>query len=72
MDWLKLCLSEFRCYHSPIEMKNPDGSEDQFGVNTRNMDPMKLLHVSRRIDYAWVLQAINNPAMAHEQDLAKY
>ena len=36
------------------------------------MDPMEILHVTRKIDRAWVFQPLDNPAMAHEQDQAKY
>ncbi|TPX12697.1 uncharacterized protein E0L32_000874 [Thyridium curvatum] len=60
------------CYHWPFEEKNPDGSTANFGVNTRNMDPMDILHVSRLIDRSWLFQPVNNPAMAHEQDRATY
>ena len=63
---------ELRCYHWPFEMKNPDGSAAEFGVNTRNMDPMEILHVNRRIDKAWAFEPINNPSKAHGQDQAKY
>lgn len=50
----------------------PDGSAAEFGVNTRNMDPMDLLHVNRKIENAWLFAPINNQAMAHKQDQAKY
>lgn len=53
-------------------MKNPDGSAAEFGVNTRNMDPMEILHVNRRIDKAWAFEPINNPSKANGQDQAKY
>ncbi|KAJ5113246.1 hypothetical protein N7456_001780 [Penicillium angulare] len=60
------------CYHWPFEKVNPDGSTAEFGVNTRNMDPKELLYVSRKIDHAWVLAPVNNKAMAHKEDQAKY
>ena len=53
-------------------MKEADGSTALFGVNTRNIDPMKLLYVDRKIERSWILQPINNKAMAHEQDKANY
>ncbi|KAJ6144293.1 hypothetical protein N7470_008188 [Penicillium chermesinum] len=53
-------------------VRNPDGSAAEFGVNTRNMDPMQLLHVNRRIDNAWVFAPLNNKTMAHGEDQAQY
>lgn len=50
----------------------PDGGAARFGVNTRNMDPMEILHVNRKIENAWVFAPINDKTMAHEQDQAKY
>ncbi|KAL9616138.1 MAG: hypothetical protein Q9160_008967 [Pyrenula sp. 1 TL-2023] len=64
-----------QCYHWPIEeknLKNPDGTTAEFGVNTRNMDPMDVLNVDRKIDKAWLFQPIENKERAHEQDRARY
>ncbi|KAL9078858.1 MAG: hypothetical protein Q9157_002228 [Trypethelium eluteriae] len=61
-----------RCYWWPFEEKKPDGGAADFGVNTRNMDPMELLYVNRKIDKAWLFQPIKDKTTAHEQDQAKY
>ncbi|KAJ5281679.1 hypothetical protein N7478_007051 [Penicillium angulare] len=55
-----------------VRIADAYGSTAEFGVNTRNMDPMELLYVSRKVDHAWVLAPVNNKAVAHEQDQAKY
>ncbi|KAJ5117624.1 hypothetical protein N7448_011256 [Penicillium atrosanguineum] len=60
------------CYWWPVEEKKPDGSIADFGVNTRNMDPMEIVHVNRRIEKAWLLQPLKDKTKAHEQDQAKY
>lgn len=75
MGWLKfkvLSLTESRCYWWPLEEKEPDGAAADFGVNTRNMDPMDILHVNRKIDKAWLFKPLSDKATAHEQDQAKY
>ncbi|KAJ5915835.1 hypothetical protein N7454_010976 [Penicillium verhagenii] len=56
----------------PFEEVNEDGTPAQFGVNTRNMDPMEILHVDRKIERSWVFEPINNKANAHRDDQAKY
>ncbi|EER36956.1 glutathione-dependent formaldehyde-activating protein [Histoplasma capsulatum var. duboisii H88] len=61
-----------RCYWWPFEEKKPDGGAADFGVNTRNMDPMQILHVNRRIEKAMLFQPLNDKTMAHEQDRAGY
>ena len=65
------CLN-VRCYWWPKEEKKPDGGDVKFGVNTRNMDPMEILHVNREIDKAYLFQPLNDKTAAHEQDRAKY
>ncbi|KAF7128790.1 hypothetical protein CNMCM5793_003699 [Aspergillus hiratsukae] len=60
------------CYWWPFEEKKPDGGAANFGVNTRNMDPMEILHVNRKIERAWLFQPLKDKTMAHEQDQAKY
>ncbi|KAJ5928238.1 hypothetical protein N7466_007194 [Penicillium verhagenii] len=56
----------------PFEEVNEDGTAAQFGVNTRNVDPMEILHVDRKIERSWVFEPINNKANAHRDDQAKY
>lgn len=63
---------EHRCYWWPFELKNPDGTAADCGVNTRNMDPLEIYHVNRKIERAWVFALINNKDMAHAEDQAKY
>lgn len=72
LDGMTEIFPELRCFHWPFEEKRPDGSPARFGLNTRNMDPMELLFVTRRIDKSWLLKPINDKTMAHEQDQAKY
>ncbi|KAJ5806536.1 glutathione-dependent formaldehyde-activating GFA [Penicillium pulvis] len=61
-----------QCYWWPLEEKKADGSIAVFGVNTRNMDPMEIFHVNRRIEKAWLLQPLKDKTLAHEQDQARY
>ncbi|KAJ5525145.1 hypothetical protein N7494_011795 [Penicillium frequentans] len=60
------------CYWWPFEEIMPDGGAAKFGVNTRNMEPMEILHVNRKVENAWVFAPINDKTMAHKQDQAKY
>jgi len=60
------------CYWWPFEKKTPDGDAAEFGVNTRNMNPMQILHVNRKIENAWLLEPINDKTQAHRDDQAKY
>ena len=53
-------------------MKNPDGTTALFGVNTRNMDPLEIYHVNRKIERAWLFEPINNKTAAHAEDQANY
>ncbi|KAJ5682404.1 hypothetical protein N7462_005569 [Penicillium macrosclerotiorum] len=61
-----------RCYWWPLEEKTPDGGAAEFGLNTRNMDPMEILQVNRKIDNAFLFRPLNDKASAHEQDKSKY
>ncbi|PCG93807.1 Glutathione-dependent formaldehyde-activating enzyme/centromere protein V [Penicillium occitanis (nom. inval.)] len=60
------------CYWWPFELKNPDGTAAQFGLNTRNMDPLEIYHVNRKIERAWLFEPINNKTAAHAEDQANY
>ena len=53
-------------------MKNPDGTAAEFGLNTRNMDPLELYHVNRKIERAWLFAPMNNKSAAHAEDRANY
>ncbi|KAJ5623488.1 hypothetical protein N7490_012093 [Penicillium lividum] len=61
-----------QCYWWPFEEKKPDGGVAEFGVNTRNMDPMEILHVNRKIDNSWLFRSLDDKTGAHEQDQARY
>lgn len=65
-------LPEHRCYWWPQKEINPDGSAAEFGLNTRNMDPMEIVHVNRKIDNSWLFQPLQDKTAAHEQDKANY
>ena len=68
-----MILFQCRCYWWPLsEANNEDGSAADFGLNTRNMDPMDLLFVDRKIERSWILAPINNSANAHAEDKAGY
>lgn len=70
LSWLK--SPKRRCYWWPFELKNPDGSAALFGLNTRNMDPLEIYHVNRKIERAWLFEPIKNKDSAHADDQAKY
>ncbi|KAJ6028381.1 glutathione-dependent formaldehyde-activating GFA [Penicillium herquei] len=60
------------CYWWPLEEKTPDGGAAEFGVNTRNMDPMEIFHVNRKIDNSYLFRPLNDKTKSHEQDKANY
>ncbi|KAJ5721663.1 uncharacterized protein N7483_009597 [Penicillium malachiteum] len=60
------------CYWWPMEEKTSDGDAAEFGVNTRNMDPMEIFHVNRKIGNDWLLQPLKDKTKSHEQDRANY
>ncbi|KAJ5634319.1 glutathione-dependent formaldehyde-activating GFA [Penicillium herquei] len=60
------------CYWWPMKEKESDGSAAKFGVNTRNMDPMEIFHVNRKIDNSFLFQPLKDNTQSHEQDRATY
>lgn len=70
IDWLN--SSELRCYWWPLNEKDSDGQPAKFGLNTRNMDPMAIYHVTRKIERAWLFEPLKNKAAAHSEDQANY